>query len=165
MIYQNQITSNFEKKNELLEAKADLASELDYAFNLAISEMRAYFAFEGRDTYYQKVEKQQNIVKEKIKDLQNFAENEEDVLFLQDTKDFYEYYFIDMLPKTKAHYDEGQFEMVTETAATASHNIRVFQNSLKQYTNSLDKENTYNYEQLGRNFLFSQVVFVIILFF
>jgi PAS domain S-box-containing protein len=165
MIYQNQITSNFEKKNELLEAKADLASDLDYAFNLAISEMRAYFAFEGRDTYYQKVEKQQNIVLEKIKELQNFAGNEEDVLFLQDTKDFYDYYFIDMLPKTKKHYDEGEFEMVTETAATASHKIRVFQNSLKQYTNSLDKENTYNYEQLGRNFLFSQVVFVIILFF
>ena len=112
MIYENSILDNFDKESRKLEVKETIVSDLDYSFNLAISEMRAYFAYKGEQTYYNKVQEQRDIVDEKISELENVADTEEDVLFIQQTKDFYDYYFEDVIPRPKSLYDNNQPEEV-----------------------------------------------------
>jgi signal transduction histidine kinase/ActR/RegA family two-component response regulator len=166
LIYQNRMTGDIEQKNDKLEEKEKIATDLRYSFNLAISEMRAYYAFDGDKSYFEKVEEQKEIVEEKIAALQDVAENEEDVLMIQDTQDFYNYYFHDVMPKTKEYYDSGQFDEVTQIAVTqnASETIRTYQRSMKDYTNSLHDQLKTLQDQFPKKVFISQVVFVFSLF-
>ena len=69
MIYQNRITVHFEQVNERLEEKQKLATDLRYSFNLAISEMRAYYAYDGEQSYFENVKEEKRIVEDKMADL------------------------------------------------------------------------------------------------
>lgn len=166
LIYQYRITVDIEQKNEKLEEKERIATDLRYAFNMAISEMRAYYAYDGYESYFDNVKKQQAIVETKLAALQDAAENEEDVLMIQDTQYFYTYYFHDVMPRTKEYYDTGQYDEVIKVAVTqnASETIRTYQRSIKDYTNGLHNELNSLHDQFTKKVFFSQVVFIIVLF-
>lgn len=164
LIYQNKLTLDFHDKNEQLETKLNLSSDLDYAFNLAVSEMRAYFAYEA-NSYFENVKKQEEKIEDKMVLLQKYSENEEDILFLQEVQRFHSYYFENMMPQTKALFDEGKKDEVRAIATeNASDRIRAYQTSLKQYTESLQQEVEDNYLQLEKNILYSQIAFAAALF-
>jgi signal transduction histidine kinase/ActR/RegA family two-component response regulator len=160
------MTVNIEQKIDKLEEKERIATDLRYAFNMAISEMRAYYAYDGNETYFENVKKQKAIVENKLAVLQDAAENEKDVLMIQDTQYFYNYYFHDLMPNTKEYYDAGQYDEVTKVAVTqnASETIRTFQRSIKEYTNDLHDELKNLHDQFTKKVFYSQVVFVIALF-
>ncbi|WP_368657584.1 ATP-binding protein [Metabacillus halosaccharovorans] len=166
MIYQAAINENFEKINDSLEQKDYIASELDYSFNLAISEMRGYFAYNGKETYYNKVLEQQTKVEESISQLKDVIENEEDELFLQQTNGFFEYYFKDVMPKSKELYDNKQYEEVYKIAIdqNASDTIRLYQANFKDYTESLEKQLSSLHDTHNYKIFISQVIFGILLF-
>lgn len=165
MFYQNSQLENIERMEQQLEKREKLASELDYAFNLAISEMRAYFAYHGEPVYFQKVEEQRSIVKEKLAVLQRIADHEEDRLFIAHTQDFYRYYFDDMMPKSKKLYDDGQLAKVTEIALSQSGSemIRSYQNNLKKYIMSLNDLYTDIKEKQHQKIFVSQIIVGMIL--
>ena len=166
LFYQNRITVDFKDLNERLEEKERLANDLRYSFNIAISEMRAYYAYNGEESHYENVKEQQRIVENKMADLQAVADNEEDVLLLYEARDFYQYYFNGVLPKSKEYYDAGQFDEVIKIAVTqnATQNIRAFQSSFKEYTDGLQEQLNRINNQLTKKYIFSQVILVIVLF-
>jgi PAS domain S-box-containing protein len=166
IIYQNQQQIEFESTNEQLVQKEILASQIDYAFNMAISEMRAYYAYKGEPTYYQKVQEQEQIVKEKLAELKSIADSEADLVFIQHTEEFYNYYFFDTMPKTKELYDSGEIDEVARIAVSqnGSETIRGYQSSLKEYTDELNQQSLEIQKgQTKKNFI-SQLVFAAILF-
>ncbi|WP_226669514.1 ATP-binding protein [Metabacillus litoralis] len=164
LIHQNKLTLDFHEQNEQLETKLDLSSDLDYAFNLAISEMRAHFAYEA-DSYYENVKKQEEKIEDKMVLLQKYSDNEEDILFLQEVQRFYSYYFEDVMPRSKQLFDDGKkAEVIAIATENASDRIRAYQSSLKQYTDSLQQAIEDNYQQLERNILYSQIAFAAALF-
>ena len=89
-----------------------LATDVHYSLNLAISEMRAYYSTDGEESFYENVETQKRIVENKMAKLEEMADNEKDVLLLQEIRDFYQYYFYEVLPISKESYDAGKFEGV-----------------------------------------------------
>ncbi|MEH7238035.1 ATP-binding protein [Bacillus sp. JJ1562] len=165
MLYQNRITVHYELMNDHVEEKNKHASDLRYSINLAISEMRAYYAYGGEQSYFKNFQHQKGIVEGKIAALQDDADGDEDILLLQETKDFYNYYFHDVQPRTKDFYDNGQFDEVTKIAINqnASDMIRVYQNSLKEYTDDLHEQLTIIHDELTKKIFVSQVIFVILL--
>ncbi|MFJ8236154.1 ATP-binding protein [Ureibacillus sp. NPDC094379] len=166
MIYQNRLTVHYDQLNERLEEKQQLSSDLRYSFNLAISEMRAYYAYDGEESYYENVKEQKRIIEEKIAALKEVTDNKEDDLLLQETQDFYSYYFNNILPRSKNFYDMGQYDEVTKIAVTqnASQNIRTYQRSLKAYTDDLHEQLDRLTDQQTQKFFFNRVIFVITLF-
>jgi PAS domain S-box-containing protein len=166
LVYQNEQQQEFEATNEKLAQKDILASELDYAFNMAISEMRAYFAYKGEPTYFQRVQDQEQIVQEKLADLKRMADSPEDFVFIEHTEDFYNYYFFNNMPTSKQLYDSGNFDEVARIAVNqnGSKTIRAYQSSLKDYTDKLNQQSLEIQEQQTRKTLISQLVFAAILF-
>ncbi|OLS40976.1 ATP-binding protein [Bacillus sp. MRMR6] len=166
IVYQNEQQQEFETTNGKLVQKEILASGLDYAFNMAISEMRAYFAFKGEITYFQRVQEQEQIVQEKLADLKRIADSAEDFVFIEHTEDFYNYYFFNNMPKSKQLYDSGNLDEVARIAVNqnGSKTIRAYQSSLKEYTDKLNQQSLeIQEEQTKKNFI-SQLVFAAILF-
>ncbi|WP_235991890.1 ATP-binding protein [Metabacillus schmidteae] len=166
LIYQNNITNDFEQTNDRLEKKDAITSELDYSFNLAISEMRAYYAFDGGVSYFNSVIKQKENVKKKIDELEGVVDSEDDVLFIQQIQGFYSYYFEDTMPKSKEFYDNGQTSEVINIAVgqNASEIIRSYQGNIKEYTGNLDKQLSTLHDTYSKNIFISQVVFGSLLF-
>ncbi|MEW9051556.1 MAG: ATP-binding protein [Neobacillus sp.] len=166
LVYQNEQQQEFEATNEKLAQKDILASELDYAFNMAISEMRAYFAYKGEPTYFQRVQDQEQIVQEKLADLKRMADSPEDFVFIEHTEEFYNYYFFNNMPTSKQLYDSGNFDEVARIAVNqnGSKTIRAYQGSLKDYTDKLNQQSLEIQEQQTRKTLISQLVFAAILF-
>lgn len=162
IVYENQLQQRFERENEQFERKMALASDLEYSFNLAISEMRAYLAYGGLETYYNNVEKQREIVDERISNLTDIAKTPEDEYFVERTGDFYNYYFKDVLPRSKEFYDRGQYEEVTTIAVSqnASEQIRTYQSNVKNYMNGLRVQHSRAQEGQKNKFLFIQLTFV-----
>jgi PAS domain S-box-containing protein len=165
IIYQNQQQQKFETANEKFVQKEILASELDYAFNMAISEMRAYYAYKGEPTYFQKVMEREQVVKEKLASLKAMADRDEDLVFIEHTEDFYRYYFFDIMPKSKELYDSGNIDEVVRIAVdqNGSETIRAYQSSLKEYTDELNQQILNNQEGQTKKILISQLVFASIL--
>jgi PAS domain S-box-containing protein len=161
MIYQNRITVLIEQATEELDEKEQIADDLSYSINLAISEMRAYFAYGGKETYYENVQEQKEIVRNKIASLQEVGTTEEDLQFLQDTKDFYAYYFHDIMPTSKTYYDRGEFEEVTKIAVqdNASQTIRNYQHLLNSYTDALHDQLSSLQDELTKKIFYSQMIF------
>jgi len=166
MIYQAAINENFENINDSLEQKDYIASELDYSFNLAISEMRGYFAYNGTEIYYDKVLEQKTKAEKRISQLKDVVENDEDELFLQQTNGFFEYYFRDVMPKSKELYDNKQYEEVYKIAIdqNASDTIRLYQANFKDYTENLEEQLSSIHDTHNNKIFISQVVFGILLF-
>ncbi|MFS0862190.1 ATP-binding protein [Fredinandcohnia sp. 179-A 10B2 NHS] len=162
IVYENQLQQSFERENEKFERKMVLASDLEYSFNLAISEMRAYLAYGGLETYYTNVEKQREIVDERISNLHDIAETTEDELFVERTGDFYNYYFKDVLPRFKEFYDNGLYEEVTKIAVSqnASEQIRTYQSNVKDYMDGLREQHSREQEEQKNKFLLIQLIFV-----
>jgi len=163
MVYQNRSIVHFQESIEKLEEKEQNTIDLRYSFNLAISEMRAYYAYSGVETYYQNVEKEKDIVKEKMAAFQGLVENEEDLKMLEETEEFYAYYFYDILPRTKAYFLAGQIDEVVNIAVNenASENIRVYQDILKAYTDNLREQLKKQNEILAEEIFYSQILFAI----
>lgn len=166
LIYQNKLNDEFEQTNDRLEKKDTIASELDYSFNLAISEMRAYFAYNGGVSYYNSVKKQQENVKEKIEELEAVVDSEDDVLFIQRIQGFYNYYFEDVMPKSKDFYDNDQTSEVIKIAVdqNASEIIRSYQGNIKKYTENINSQLTEIHDTHSKNIFMSEVIFGILLF-
>ncbi|WP_273124010.1 ATP-binding protein [Metabacillus sp. HB246100] len=172
LIYQNKLTTEFEKVNSELEEKQDTVYELDYAFNLAISEMRALFAYGSLDdsykaTYLENVMLQKDIVKDKIQVLNGMSLEEDGRLFLENTDEFYEYYFENLVPKSIDLFEQGKLEEVSKIATSgenASAKIRDFQSSLQDYSTGLEEKVETNFYSLQTNTLYSQIAFAIALF-
>ena len=164
LIYQNRITVHYEQLNEQLEEKEKLANDLRYSFNLAISEMRAYYAFNGEESYFETVLEEKQNVENNMLALQEAADSENDEVLLQETQEFYNYYFNDVLPKAKAYYDAGQYDEVTRIAVTqnASTVIRTYQNTLKNYTDGLQEQLNIQQDELTKRIFYSQIIFVIV---
>lgn len=165
MIYENSILDNFDSESRKLEVKETIVSDLDYSFNLAISEMRAYFAYKGEETYYNAVLKQRDKVVGKIEELESVADTEEDVLFIQQTKDFYQYYFEDIMPKSKALYDSNQADQVYQIAVNqnGSDTIRTYQDNIKKYTTKLEEQLTILKDEQRSKIALSQTLFGVFL--
>ncbi|MEH7387021.1 ATP-binding protein [Bacillus sp. JJ1521] len=164
MIYQNRVTTHYDGLNERLEKKEKLATDLRYSLNLAISEMRAYLAYNGEPSYFENVLKQKSVVEDKMDSLKDVADNEEDILLLEETRDFYSYYFNDIVPKSKDYYDHKQFDEVTEIATqNATQMIRSYQSSFKEYTDVLHEQLSSIHGELTRKIFYSQLILVIAL--
>ncbi len=163
MIYQNRSLVHFQENIQRLEEKEQNTIDLRYSFNLAISEMRAYYAYSGVEAYYQNVEKEKQIVKEKMTAFRGFVDDEEDLMMLEETDEFYDYYFYDILPRTKAYFDAGQIADVVNVAVNehASENIRVYQDTLKAYTDKLREQLKKQNEYLAQEIFYSQILFAI----
>lgn len=166
LIYQNKINHQFKKDNNRLEKKEHIASELDYSFNLAVSEMRAYFAYNGREIYFEKVKEQQENVEKGIVALEDVVDNEEDVVFLNQINGFYQYYFHDVMPKSKILYDNGQTNEVAKIAIdqNGSATIRTYQDNIKDYTESIEQQVMKIHDVHNQKIFISQIVFGILLF-
>ncbi|GHH98052.1 ATP-binding protein [Neobacillus kokaensis] len=166
LIYQNQIQKQFETTNKQLQQKQLYASELNYAFNLAISEMRAYFAFNGEPSFYKEVVEQQHIVKDRLTALKALADDDDDRRFINHAEDFYNYYFYDAMPRSKALYDAaGKLEEITGIAVTqkGSQTIREYQSNLKSYTDTLKQHNIELHDEQDDKIILSQLVCAVIL--
>ncbi|MRX73111.1 response regulator [Bacillus lacus] len=166
--YQNAITAHYESVNDELNRKEHLVSDLEYSFNAAVSEFRAYFAYgsNGENRFYltKGLEQQQNVLNN-MEQLEVIAVNSADTLFLQDVKSFYQYYFNEIVPDSVDRFEAGDLEYVTEVAVkgNVSNNIRAFQNSLRQYRDTLENQLDRNYENYTDTTFISQLSFMITL--
>ncbi|MTH55658.1 response regulator [Bacillus mangrovi] len=167
ILIQNQAASAFKESNKRLNAKENLSIEIDYGYNLAISELRAYFSFGngGRETTYKEnMTSQQKNVSTALKEFEKIGTEQEDQAFIKAAQDFYDYYFVQTVPKAISLYESGNLGGVAALAQDGgSDNVRNFQNSMKEYRLNLDRgleENENRYLQGVQN---RQVAFVLIL--
>ncbi|MBS2970288.1 response regulator [Metabacillus sp. KIGAM252] len=168
LMNQNREASLFSENNKELNKKENLAIELDYGFNLAISEFRAYFAFgnEGSEsTYKSNAAKQQEEVRLTLEKLEKSASEKEDLAFYQAAQAFYQYYFEEATPKAVKLYESGDRKAVTQLAIQGggSENVRKFQESMKNYRVSLDRKLEENEHLYTKGLQNRQISFSILL--
>ncbi|KZZ83348.1 ATP-binding protein [Bacillus sp. SJS] len=168
LINQNREASLFSENNKALNKKENLAIELDYGFNLAISEFRAYFAFgnEGSEsTYKSNAAKQQEEVRLTLEKLEKCASEKEDLAFYQAAQAFYQYYFEEATPKAVKLYESGDRNGVAKLAIQGggSENVRKFQESMKNYRVSLDRKLEENEQLYTKGLQNRQISFSILL--
>ena len=164
VFYQNEQLKDFHSVTEQLEKKEQLALEMKSAFNLAISEMRAYYAFGGKDYYYQEAMNQKDTATRAMAEFQVISNTPQDLALNNQARNFYTYYFNDVLPTTKEAFDNNSLDLTTQsdTIQSGSGNVRTFQRSMKKYTNQLAKEQTNSLNSYAQQTLKTRVIFGII---
>ncbi|AZB44193.1 response regulator [Bacillus sp. FJAT-42376] len=168
LIVQNKATASFSDRNKRLNEKENLAIELDYGFNLAISEFRAYFAFSsGRSesSYKNNALKQQENIRLTLNEFATKATEKEDRAFYEASRSFYQYYFEQTAPKAIRLYESGDRDSVARLAIQGggSENVRAFQTSMKNYRVSLDRKLEDNEELYTSGMQNRQIGFSILL--
>lgn len=166
VFYQNQQLETFQTEMRELERKERLALELQDSFNLAISEMRGYFAYRGESVYYQQVEQQKSAVSQYMQELQLLSSTPEDRDFNQQARNFYAYYFNGRVPTGKANFDSGNLDALVASAVAdkGSETIRSFQSSLRDYTEHLAESQSQKMAHQNQQALFTQIIFALLFF-
>ncbi|MCD7035773.1 ATP-binding protein [Metabacillus sp. GX 13764] len=161
---QNRTQASYDAENSRLKMQEKLAGDLDYAFNSAISEIRAYFAYgeNGKNKlYYEKAMEQKSLISQKLDELHEDALAEKDSEFVKAAQAFYTFYFQDAVPKSVRLYEEGDIKGLTKVALSpdGSAKIRNFQQSLKEYRGRIAAKQAANDESFANNSLASQLIF------
>ncbi|MGD6818849.1 ATP-binding protein [Metabacillus sp. 113a] len=167
LMIQNNASSSFSAKNKALNVRENMAIELDYGFNLAISEFRAYFAFGNygeEASYKNNALKQQDQINLKLKEFEKLATEKEDLEFYEAARSFYDYYFNETAPKAISLYESGDTSAVASLAAGGgTESVREFQSSMKNYRLNLDRKLEENEKSYTDGMRARQTAFSILL--
>jgi len=164
VFYEQHQLEAFQTELHELEKKEQLALELENSFNLAISEMRAYYAYRGEPVYFEKVIQQRDLVTLYMAELQVLSSTPEDREFNQQAREFYSFYFRERVPTGKEDFDKGDYDAVVASAVTnnGTDKVRDFQTNLRTYTENLAEYQVNRMSRQNQQILFTQVIFAVI---
>ncbi|GGM18885.1 hypothetical protein GCM10011351_00840 [Paraliobacillus quinghaiensis] len=141
----NQFHAN---QNNLLEQKETIIKQIDNSFNQAFFDFRGYFAFENealKASGYAQEEKLRGL----LVDFEEVAETPEDHIFLDDVREYLDYYYGELVPEVITEFEQGDREEVQQVANQgATKTLSTFQTEVRNYRSKVDNQIESNYELL-----------------
>lgn len=162
---QNQNYSNYIDHRAKLVQKEKLAMEVDSIYDLALSDIRGYFAFGNVDLKISALTQHPEIRK-LMKDLEKVETTDEDRDFFRELRQFTDYYFLETVPPMIRNFESGdKEEMVKIANSGATDRVTGFLEYTHNYIKSLNKHLDDLVEDYTKKQSMLQLSFVVYLFF
>ncbi|MBE4908934.1 response regulator [Bacillus luteolus] len=168
--YQEQLTQEYGKRNEIIEQKETIAQGLDNAFNEAFFQSRGYVAIgneEMRNAALEtkdKINKELDELNELLERIEQDPDHDIDTQFYMDISTFTQDYFEVYLLEFFSFRDKGELEGVREFSDSGvTLLVTETRNRLSEYRLAQDEKVEENFKELNSKILESQIAFIIFL--
>lgn len=154
----------FEERADLVK-KEKLIVEINETFHQVLFDARGYFAY-GNEQLKKNALAKHPEIRSLNKELEKVVETDADKVFLKEMREFTDYYFIETFPQAIRFFETGKNQQVIDIAnGGATERINKFQNNVKVYLESINKQLDEKVSELAKKQSLVQVGFIIFIVF
>ncbi|WP_445505728.1 ATP-binding protein [Niallia sp. 03091] len=159
--FQKSVNENYVENREKLIEKRKLVQDIEAHFLKAMSNARGYYAFNNKKLK-ESAQNEQQEIKVLIQQFNQLAKTDDDHLALKEMKEFYTFYFEEILPKALAYYEQGKDKELMKLAndgGTAK--VEAYQKELNSYLVEINKTLNQEVTKLSNSIANLQLSFLV----